>query len=175
MGFLRLRAPDGRRWKLREWIQGHPIRHPTHPMFVHFPVAFYLAVVVFDVMTRITPSSALVRAGTYLLIGAFLGTALAAFTGLVDWLGMIPGSSKRKLATQHMLLQLTAATVFVVMFILRWGSRGQEQAEISWIVLGVIGYMIVGVGQFLGGVLVYDRGMRVRTGGAADQEPPSAG
>lgn len=174
MGFLMLRAPDGRRWKLREWIQGQPLRHPTHPLFIHFPVALYLAVIVFDVMSRITPSSALVLAGTYLLIGAFLGTALAAFTGLIDWAGMIPGSSKRKLATQHMVLQLTAAGFFIAMFVLRWGSRGQEQAEISWIILGVIGYGILGVGQFLGGLLVYERGMRVRTGGSTP-EGPSAG
>jgi uncharacterized membrane protein len=174
MGFLKLRAPDGRRWTLREWVQGHPIRHPTHPMFVHFPVAFYLAVVVFDVMTRITPSSALVLAGTYLLIGAFLGSAAAAVTGLIDWLGMIPGSSKRRLATQHMLLQVTALVVFLIIFIMRWGDRTLEQAQWSWIILALIGYGILAVGQFLGGILVYDRGMRVRTGGAAPDQTPDA-
>lgn len=168
MAVLQLRAPDGRRWTLKEWIQGKPLRHPSHPMFVHFPVAFYLAIIVFDVMSRITPSPALVLASSYLFVGAFLGTALAASTGLVDWWGMVKGSSKRQLATRHMLLQLTAAAFFIVTFFLRWSDRGVAQAEITWIVLEVIGYSILVVGQFLGGLLVYERGMRVSTGGAKE-------
>jgi uncharacterized membrane protein len=140
-------------------------------MFVHFPVAFYLAVLVFDVMSRIGPDAALVRAGTYLLLGAFAGTALAATTGLVDWWGMVPGSSKRRLATRHMLFQLTAAAFFVVAFALRWGQRDAEQAEVTWIVLEAIGYLIIAVGQWMGGVLVYEKGMRVSTGGAGEDMP----
>lgn len=147
-----------------EIVQGKPLRHPSHPMFVHFPVAFYLAVLVFDVLSRINPDPALVRVGTYLLLGAFAGTALAAITGFVDWWGMIRGSSKRRWATRHMLLQLTAAVFFVVVFALRWGDRNAAQAEISWIVLEAVGYAIVAVGQWMGGVLVYEKGMRVSTG-----------
>ena len=168
MAVRQLRAPDGRRWTLKEWIQGRPLRHPTHPMFVHFPIAFYLGIIVFDVMSRITPNSALVLASSYLFIGAFLGTAAAAFTGLIDWFGMISGSSKKGLATRHMVLQLAAAAFFNVTFVLRWGDRGAAQAEITWIVLEVIGYAVLVVGQLLGGLLVYERGMRVSTGGAKE-------
>ena len=58
MGLFKTRDATGmeRRWTLKEFVQGMPLGHPSHPMFVHFPVAFYLAVVVFDVMTRITPT-----------------------------------------------------------------------------------------------------------------------
>jgi hypothetical protein len=38
------------------------------------------------------------------------------------------------------------------------------------IVLGAIGYLVLIVGQYLGGVLVYEKAMRVSTGGAA-REP----
>ena len=170
MSLLRYRAPTGeeRPWRFVEIVQGKPLRHPSHPMFVHFPVALYLAVLVFDVMSRINPDQALVRAGTYLLIGAFAGTALAAITGFVDWWGMVPGSSKRRWATRHMLLQLTAAAFFVADFALRWGNRDAEEAEITWIVLAAIGYAILAVGQWMGGVLVYEKGMRVATGGARE-------
>jgi uncharacterized membrane protein len=168
MSLLRYRSPTGeeRPWRFVEIVQGKPLGHASHPMFVHFPVAFYLAVLVFDVMTRIQPDPALVRVGTYLLIGAFAGTALAATTGLVDWWGMIPGSSKRRLATRHLLFQLTAAAFFIVTFALRWGNRNAEQAEITWIVLEAIGYAILSVGQWMGGILVYEKGMRVSTQGA---------
>lgn len=149
---------------LKDLIQGKPLGHPSHPMFVHFPIAFYSAVIAFDVMSKMTPSPALVLAGTYLLLGAFAGTAGAAITGLVDWWGMVRGSKKRKIATRHMLLQLTAAGFFIVLFALRWGDRGQAEAETIWIVLAAIGYSILAIGQWLGGILVYKYAMRVSTG-----------
>jgi uncharacterized membrane protein len=170
MSLLRYRSPTGeeRPWRFVEIVQGKPLGHPSHPMFVHFPVALYLAVLVFDVMTRIKPDPALVRVSSYLMIGAALGTALAAITGLVDWWGMVRGSSKRRLATRHMLFQLTAAAFFLVVLALRWRDRDATQAEISWIVLEAIGYLILSVGQWMGGILVYEKGMRVSTGGARE-------
>ena len=41
---LKYRAPTGetRLWTLREILQGKPIDRPTHPMLVHFPIAFYI-------------------------------------------------------------------------------------------------------------------------------------
>lgn len=166
---IRLRKPDGGAWSLKDWVQGKPLGHPSHPMFVHFPVALYLAALVLDVMSRVTPNQGLVLTSTYLMIGGALGAMLASITGLVDWFGMIKGSSKRRLATQHMVLQLSAAAFFSVSFFLRYPERFASQAEITWIVLEAVGYAILVVGQYLGGVLVYERAMRVSTGGVRDE------
>ena len=166
---LRNTAQD-RAWTFKEWIQGKPLGHPSHPMFVHFPIAFYLAVIVFDIMALIEPNAGLMQANVYLLIGAALATVILAATGLVDWWGMVRGSSKRRLATQHLLFQVTAAAFFLVTLVLRLGNRGVDQPETLWLVLELIGYAIIVVGQYLGGVLVYERGMRVSTGGAS-REP----
>lgn len=166
---LRNRA-ENRPWTFKEWVQGKPIGHPTHPMFVHFPIAFYLAVLVFDVMALIEPNAGLMQANIYLLIGAAVATVILAITGLVDWFGMVRGSSKRRLATQHMLVQLAAGAFFQFTLLLRLGNRGVDQPEPLWLVLEGIGYSIIIVGQYLGGVLVYEKGMRVSTGGAA-REP----
>ena len=169
MGFITTKAPDGRPWTFKEWVQGKPLGVPTHSMFVHFPVAFYAAVLVFDVMSRITPSPGLVQAGSYLLIGAAAATAVAAVTGLIDWAGMVRGSSKRRLATRHMVLQLATGGFFSVAFLMRWGSRTQPQAELSWIAVEAVGYLLLIVGQHLGGLLVYQKAMRVSTGGAQEK------
>src|ERR687892_2797074 len=141
MGLFKTRDATGmeRRWTLKEFVQGMPLGHPSHPMFVHFPVALYLAVVVFDVMTRITPNPGLVLAATYLIVGAVLASVFAVTTGLVDWWGMVRGSSKRRIATRHLLLQLVAFVLFVTNLVLRWPNRTQPEAEMVWIVLGVIG------------------------------------
>jgi uncharacterized membrane protein len=159
---------ENRPWTFKEWVQGRPLGHPSHPLFVHFPVAFYLAVIVLDIMSRITPSPGLVLVGTYLLVGALLATVAAAVTGLVDWAGMVRGSSKRRVATRHLLAQVTGAVFFIVTLFLRWGDRGVPEAATLWIVLEIIGYLFVVTGQYLGGVLVYEKGMRVRTGAGAE-------
>ena len=170
---MRNKAQD-RPWTFKEWVQGKPIGHPSHPMFVHFPIAFYLATLVFDIMSRLEPDAGLVRAGTYLLVGAALSTVILVITGLTDWVGMVRGSSKRRLATQHMLVQVTSFLFFFMTLLIRWPNRSQPQAEMLWIVLEAIGYAIIAVGQYLGGVLVYEKAMRVSTGGAArepDEDP----
>jgi uncharacterized membrane protein len=167
-----IKNPDtGRAWSLKEWVQGKPLGHPSHPLFVHYPIAFYTAVLVFDVMTRIEPNPALFLAGTYLLIGAALATLLAVITGLIDWWGMVRGSSKRRIATRHLLFQFAAAAFFQTTLVLRFPDRhSADQASMEMIVLGAIGYLVLIVGQYLGGVLVYEKAMRVSTGGAA-REP----
>jgi uncharacterized membrane protein len=168
---------QNRAWTFKEWVQGKPIGHPSHPMFVHYPIAFYLAVLVFDVMTRIEPNPGLILAGTYLLIGAALATVILVITGLTDWFGMVRGSSKRRLATKHLLVQVTSFLFFFTTLVIRYPDRTQPQAEMLWIVLEAIGFAIISVGQYLGGVLVYEKGMRVSTGGAArepDERPASA-
>ncbi|MGH2692504.1 MAG: DUF2231 domain-containing protein [Actinomycetota bacterium] len=176
---ISLRNKAGNRaWTLKEWIQGKPLGHPSHPLFVHYPIAFYSAVLVFDVMTRIEPNQALFLASTYLLIGAALATLLAVTTGLIDWWGMVRGSSKRRTATRHLLWQFTAAIFFQTTMVLRFPDRHvADEASIKMIVLGAIGYLVLIVGQYLGGVLVYEKGMRVNTGGTArepDERPPRA-
>ena len=167
---LRYRSTSGeeRPWTLKEIVQGQPLGHPSHPMFVHFPVAYYVAVLAFDVMTRLHPDAGLVFGATLLVVGAFAGSAFAVTTGLVDWWSMVPGSKKRRWATRHMLAQLTTFGFFLVALILRWPHRHDDRASVAWIAVEAVGVCVLLVGQWLGGRLVYEMAMRVRTGREAD-------
>ena len=161
---LKLRAPDGRRWTLKEMIQGKPLGAPSHSMVIHFPVAFYIAALAFDIMSRVGDfGESAPLAATWLIIGAFAFTVLALITGLIDYFTMVPGSTKRRWATRHMLFQLTAFAFFVVNLAVRYGDRRIPDAKPLWIVLDAIGVAFMLVGQWLGGVLVYELGMRVST------------
>lgn len=163
---LSLSSPDGRPWTAKEIVQGRPLGHPSHALFVHFPVAFYVGALAFDLLSRVAEFPQAPVAATWLFIGAFIATVLAVLTGLVDWWGMVPGSTKRRWVTRHMIVQLAALAVFVLVFVLRWPHRYAEEAAILWILLEVVGVVVLLVGQWLGGVLVYEMGMRVSTGGA---------
>ena len=163
---LKKRLPDGstRPWTLTEIIQGKPVDRPTHVMFVHFPIAFYIGALLIDVVSRLGTFPSAPLMATWLILGAFIGTVAAATTGLVDRSTMRPGSKIRKKATTHMLVQLAAAVIFVVVFAIRWGSRHDPKASWLWIVLELIGALIVSVGADLGGQMVYKMGFRVGPG-----------
>jgi uncharacterized membrane protein len=169
---LRYRSASGdeRSWTLKEVVQGKPLGHPSHALFVHFPVAYYVAVLVFDLMTRLQPNAGLVFAATALIVGAFVASVGAVTTGLVDWIGMVPASRKRRWATRHMILQLATFAFFLASLAMRWPHRHEPRAAITWIVVEAVGVAILLVGQWFGGVLVYEMGMRVRTGRVPDAE-----
>jgi uncharacterized membrane protein len=160
---LRFTSPTGetRPWTLKEIVQGKPIDRPTHPMVVHFPIAFYFAVLAFDIMSLLGDFPAAPLAGSWLLLGAFAGTAAAATTGLVDRSTMPTGSRSRKKATQHMLVQFLVAGIFILDFALRWPHRHDLHASVGWIVLDAIGVIALTVGADLGGQMVYKMGVRV--------------
>jgi len=166
---LKHRSPSGetRPWTLREIIQGRPFDRVTHPMFVHFPIAFYFGALGLDVLSKLWTFPFAPLAASWLIIGAFAGTAAAAITGLVDRSTMRPGSKIRGVANQHLWVQLAAAGVFILNFALRWSDRHLAEAKAIWIILDVIGVLVVSVGADIGGRMVYKMGFRV--GGSADE------
>src|SRR5438477_14781 len=131
MGLFYTETPSGerRRWTLKEFVQGRPIGHPSHVMFVHFPVALYIGALGLDLVSRIGHFPTAPLAATWLIFGAFAGSLFAVPTGLVDWWGMKPGSRTRKIANKHLLLQLTTAGIFVVDAVVRWGGRTDPRAH----------------------------------------------
>jgi len=152
---------ERRRWTLKEIVQGKPLGHPSHAMVVHFPVALYIAALGLDVASRIGHLDEAPLAATWLILGAFAGSALAVPTGLVDWWGMKPGSRTRKVANKHLILQLTTFALFLVVEIIRWSHRADPRAHALWIAIEAVGVVTLTIGQYLGGVLVYRIGFRV--------------
>ena len=149
------------RWTLKEVVQGKPIGHPSHALFVHFPAALLPAAFVFDLMSRVHADETLVRAAFY-NIAFGLTMAFGAFvTGLVDYLPMVGGSRKKKLGTYHLLAQVPALASFVVSLVVRANDFDAEQTGIAALLLAGLGTLSIIVGNYFGGELVYRQGMRV--------------
>jgi uncharacterized membrane protein len=163
---LKYRSPSGetRPWTLKEIIQGKPVDRPTHPMVIHFPIAFWIGALCIDVISRPWrfPSAPLMA--TWLILGGLIGFVAASTTGLVDRSVMRPGSRIRALATRHMLVQYTATAIFVVDLALRWSDRHAARSSFVWIALDLIGVLTVMVGADLGGQMVFKMGYRVGPG-----------
>ncbi len=149
------------RWTVKEAIQGKPIRHPTHTLFVHFPSALLPVAFAFDIASRVHADQALARAAFY-NVAVGLGMSLGAVvTGLVDYLPMIGGSRKKKLGTYHLLAQAPAMALFAISLGLRATDIDAEQTGLAALALAGLGTLGILVGNYFGGELVYRQGMRV--------------
>ena len=91
------------RWTLKDVVQGKPLRHPSHPLFVHFPSALLPAAFIFDVLSRIDADLTFTRAAFYNISLGLTVAGFAAITGLVDYLPMVGGSRKKVLGTRHLI------------------------------------------------------------------------
>ena len=114
-------------------------KHPLHPMLVVFPIGLWIAALAFDIVLAF-----------WNIIGGIIGALVAAVPGFLDY----PGRKGRagRIATWHMVLNLTAVALFAVNAFIRL----RVNADSSWpLVLSVVGVVGVFVSGWLGGELVY--------------------
>ena len=151
------------RWTLKEAIQGKPLRHPSHALFVHFPSALLPVAFAFDMISRIDADATFVRAAYYNMATGLLIALAAALTGLVDYLPMVQGSKKRQLGTNHLRFQVSALALFLASFVFRSGDIYATQTPWAPLLLAGLGTLVLAAGNYFGGELVYRQGMRVST------------
>jgi uncharacterized membrane protein len=115
--------------------------HPVHPMLVLFPVAFFVATFLCDLGFWYSGSGLWVTASMWLLGAGLVAAALAAITGLVDFVG---DARVRNLsdAWQHAIGNVIAVVVSLVNFYWRYrhGSAGVMPAGLlmSLVVVGIL-------------------------------------
>lgn len=151
------------RWTLKDVVQGKPLHHPSHPLFVHFPSALLPAAFIFDVLSRIDADLTFTRAAFYNISLGLTVAGFAAITGLVDYLPMVGGSRKKVLGTRHLIGQLIAVSCFGLSLLLRAFDFDATQTAIAPMLLAAAGAAALSIGNYFGGELVYRQGMRVST------------
>lgn len=127
--------------------------HPLHPILVALPIAFFIGTLVFDLWGYWRDNPDFWRTGFYLEIAGVVTALLAAVPGIVDYFAVVPpGSSAKKRATKHGLLNI----FLVVLFAAVWFYR-QANEDAYVIVLGaeLLGVVVLGISGWLGGTLVH--------------------
>ena len=148
----------------KEVLQGKPLGHPSHPMFVHFPTALFPTSLLFDLLSWGITQPELVKAAFYNIAVGLGGALLAVLTGFVDYFGMVSGSKKHRVTTWHMLANLPLVLLFAISLGLRSQELDATRTPLYILVLSLIGLPLLLVGNYFGGELVYRMGMRVNTG-----------
>ena len=131
-------------------------RHPIHPMLVGIPIGLWVFAVVADLVHMGGGGPDWKDVAWYCIGGGIVGALVAAVPGFVD-LTSISVGNVRKVALTHMTINLIVVGLFGLSFWLRTtGVPGGWPAAISG-----IGLLLLGLGGWLGGELVFVHGMGV--------------
>ena len=129
--------------------------HPTHPMFVHFPIALTGAAFFFILLATWRNSTALEQTAFANIALASVSTIFAGFTGYMDniknYVGDAPNAST-KIILAILLLVLTAGTSIVRY---RNPDLFQKTNRLLYIASYGLSFGIALVLAFLGGVILY--------------------
>jgi uncharacterized membrane protein len=125
--------------------------HPIHPMLVGFPIGFFGAVLVSDVISIWGNTAFWAQMSTWLIAFGVVGALLAAVFGFVDYFTAPMSPAAKRTATTHMVLNLIVVAFYVAAFFVRYNNATSTLGY----VLTYIGLGILVVSGWYGGHLVY--------------------
>lgn len=144
----------GFRKKIQNLLNGTWLGHPLHPLMTDVPVGAWTVTVVLDIVAWISGKTSL-RPAAEIALAVGLAAALgAAVTGLTDWKDTYGG--ERKVGLLHGLMMFTTVVIFAVSLVLQLTGPWEVG-----VIIGFVGYLVLGAGAYLGGVEVFDIGYGV--------------
>ena len=140
-----------------------------HPLFVHFPIAFFTAFVLIDFV-----ASVLGKQTWRPIAGAFLylGTVMAAVTvaaGLAAAESVAHGDNVHAIMERHQFMGISILVLSSVLSLWRLFSRGviKGGANVLYLIFAVLLSGLVVFTADLGGLMVYNYGVSVKTSGSS--------
>lgn len=158
----------GRKFKGVRGFEGKPF----HPPLTDIPVACYLLVAVFDVISFISYSrneeSTLARdfflSGTHVIVAGAIVSVPTIITGFWDWWkSTTPRTQAWRTANWHMAVMLTMSMLVAANVLLRLGYWEGGYAEPLVVGLSVVIGILVAFGALYGGTLVYEHQFNVES------------
>jgi uncharacterized membrane protein len=120
--------------------------HPVHPMLVGFPIGLWVFALICDVMRAATGNNVWQTVAVYCIAAGIVGAIVAAVPGLIDYFSIDEAAMKR-IANLHLAINLW----------LRFRLPADSYLPLGMSIVGVL----AGVGGWLGGEMVYVKGMAV--------------
>ncbi len=128
--------------------------HAQHPVIVHFPIALFIASVVFDILAIWRKQPILATVSYFNLVGAAITIPLAIASGLGAWQWQLEGATLKGNLELHLICALTSAALIVGLCLKR--SRVQAKGQpprASYFVVVALALVMITLTGHLGGIL----------------------
>ena len=139
-------------------IKGWPGK-PSHPPLTDASIGAYtvgVAMLVLGALGALGVEEEAMAHGSLLAIGGGLALALpTALTGFLDWLDLPKGTPVRTTATVHLFTMLTATVLFALAFVSQLDGYDHGQVDTLGLVFGVVAEVVLAVGGYIGGTIVF--------------------
>ena len=132
-------------------------KHPLHPMLIAFPIGLWVFALVCDIVAATGATGPWSTVALYSVAGGIVGAVIAAVPGLIDYFSIDDAAMKR-IAIFHMVVNVSALIIFAVNL---WVRLALPTNNFVPLILSVIGVAGIGIGGWLGGEMVYVKGMAV--------------
>jgi len=137
---------------------------PMHPPLVHVPLATMVTLPLWDALGILRGEPIWWEVGFWTLaLGLSIGS-LAAVAGFLDYTRLPAGDPAVRTATRHLVAMLSGVGLFLLRLILQGRPGVPEQDARLLLAVSLVGALVVTVGGFLGGRLVYRHGVGVEAG-----------
>ena len=147
---------------LKDLLEGKPLRHPIHPMLVHFPIGFLVLSFLLDLVSLVFPEVPGLLCGSfYAMLLGIIAALLAAVPGIVDYSEIRRDHPGKVVATRHMILNLMVVAIYGINLWIRSSALSDPKISLLPFLLSIIGIGLLSVSGYLGGRLVYDEGIAV--------------
>ena len=128
--------------------------HAQHPVIIHFPIALFIASVVFEVLAAWRKEPVLATVAYYNLLGAALTVPLAIATGLGAWQWQLEGSTLKGNLRLHLICGLTSAALIILLCWTRSRLRVKNLSPgIAYAAVTLFALMAITLTGHLGGIV----------------------
>jgi len=143
--------------RLKIVLNGTWIGHPLHPMLTDVPMGAWTLTIIVDLIGLLFGVPQLGLASSIAAGIGVAGALAAAAAGLADWMDV--GPPEKAIGAFHAAVNLSATILFLISVLMRWGRDWQ----LGWttFVVALAGYLLVLTGGYLGGAMVFHKGVMV--------------
>jgi uncharacterized membrane protein len=128
--------------------------HAQHPVIIHFPIALFIASVVFELLGIWRKQPIFAAVAYYNLLGAAITVPLAIATGLGAWHWQLEGAAIKGNLRLHMICALTSALLILFLTWKRSRLRAKGNSPRgAYFAAMALGLMMITLTGHLGGIL----------------------
>src|SRR3954469_14279065 len=105
-------------------MQARLLGHPIHPMLIVFPLGLLATGVAFDIVGLVQSDSSWYSSSYSLIVSGIVGGVLAAFFGLIDWIGIPAGTRAKRIGLRHGGTNVVVVILFIFSLVFRgWAAN----------------------------------------------------